>query len=310
MKVLLQDLDKVLRQARVFLEKVGLSEELRGWRWDTPPVEPPIRGISVSVSEVSGRYCESMRDIYLKYVEGVEAKPTLVMREGKVYHRILEEVLTRVKSIVYGHGIIEGAGIFSLLLEQRNRCIENIIKQEIGPIDSEKSIENVVKKASKLWNYLSLKYSAAIDNSRASHRKIGLDALVAMSVPQIVEYRVDGSPLGLSSELSVDVFQPSSIVFEVKTGRKRWFHKLATTGYAMAFEASRELPINIGVVMYMHFDERGLPQIKMDYHMIDDEWRRRFLETRDTILEIITNERDPGKPPRCYEYCPLKEYCG
>ena len=78
----------------------------------------------------------------------------------------------------------------------------------------------------------------------------------------------------------------------------------------MAFEASRELPINIGVVMYMHFDERGLPQIKMDYHMIDDEWRRRFLETRDTILEIITNERDPGKPPRCYEYCPLKEYCG
>ncbi|MEM1888409.1 MAG: CRISPR-associated protein Cas4 [Pyrobaculum sp.] len=50
--------------------RVDVSEELRGWRWDSPPVAPPPVGVRISLSELGGGLCETRRDVYLKRVAG------------------------------------------------------------------------------------------------------------------------------------------------------------------------------------------------------------------------------------------------
>ncbi|MBP1449167.1 MAG: CRISPR-associated protein Cas4, partial [Thermoproteus sp.] len=52
-----------VRRFRAF--KVDVPEELRGWRWDSPPVAPPPLGVRLSVSDVVNRYCPTGRDLYL-----------------------------------------------------------------------------------------------------------------------------------------------------------------------------------------------------------------------------------------------------
>ncbi|MCC5994670.1 MAG: CRISPR-associated protein Cas4, partial [Candidatus Aenigmarchaeota archaeon] len=54
------DLDRRFRLLRKELEGKNISEELRGWNFDSPPVEPSSRSILFSVSTLASRYCESM----------------------------------------------------------------------------------------------------------------------------------------------------------------------------------------------------------------------------------------------------------
>ncbi|MEM3573767.1 MAG: CRISPR-associated protein Cas4, partial [Nitrososphaeria archaeon] len=78
------DLDKKFKILRTELQRLGISEELRGWSWQSPPVEPPSRSLFFGVGDLAARYCKTLRDIYLKRVENIKPPPNLKMFEGIV----------------------------------------------------------------------------------------------------------------------------------------------------------------------------------------------------------------------------------
>lgn len=306
------DVRYALKLSRKQNERIGISEELRGWSWDQPPVEPPVRGVELSVSDVASRYCRSMRDIYLRFVLGIKAKPTSRMVEGRVYHEVLRSVVEEMKKIAYGCSLVEGYEVLAKIMESSEQKVSELIVKILNTENlrlDDDSYRKIFDKGLKLWRFLALKYAASIDHVRSRHDGSSIDSIISQAIPQVAEYKVDGTPLGLSKSLSVDVFMPTYMVVDYKTGSRKNFHKLSTTGYALALEAELEVEVNAGATTYIWFNSKNLPRVRVEYHFIGDELRREFLETRDMLLEIIEHSRDPGLPSKCYSFCPYKSFC-
>ena len=304
------DLGYALRLGRRVGERVGVSDELRGWNWDIPPVEPPVRGVGLSVSEVSGGFCESMRDVYLRHVMGFRCKPSVKMAEGRVYHEVMRCAVEVFKRIVYSRGIVEGYSLFEESSSRAASEVMGIASQVFSESGLGEPPAGLVERGVKLWRYLCLRMAASVDEARSKHPGIYVDSLVSRAVPQVAEYRIDGTRLGLSPELRVDVFMPTYMVVDYKTGRKREMYKVGLAGYALALESEIEVPVNVGAIVYVWFDEANLPIVRTEYVFVGDEYRREFLERRDEALEIVSHARDPGRPVKCYPYCPYRSICG
>ena len=133
--------------------------------------------------------------------------------------------------------------------------------------------------------------------------RIGSDALLAAALPVIVGYQLDGSLLGLTKYLTVDMLTIGEHVpMLVKFGPRREFHKLAVTGYAMVAESLWECPVNIGCVAYVTI-RRGRVTVERDLHIIGDESRQQFIEARDERTRLVEEEIDPGVCAGCHEGC-------
>jgi len=141
-----------------------------------------------------------------------------------------------------------------------------------------------------------------------AHPYTGADALVNLVVPLVLEQKLDGTFLGLSESLSTDAFVFSEpMILELKFGEPRDFHRLSTTGYALAMEALYEFPVNLGCIVYAEFRSDRLI-IKRDIHIISDELRQWFIETRDEKARLVAEEIDPGTG-NCPESCQYHHVC-
>ena len=130
--------------------------------------------------------------------------------------------------------------------------------------------------------------------------------IAGLALPPFVERKVDGSLVGLSKHLSVDVFTPH-IVLDFKSGYGRREHMLALAGYALAIEADDETDVNYGFLVYIrvdknvHFRHVGL--------VVGDELRREFIEVRDEIAELVESGIDPRKSNQCPKFCSYYGVC-
>ena len=295
----------------LFRTRVGVDESLRGYNWRQQPVQPPIQGIELPVSEIANRYCETMRDIYLRHVRGIKPKPTPKMAEGLLYHRVMHLAVEEAKKALYGLEIIEGAALYEHLASKTRR-VDDLAATTLSQTGAQPGIDEynrILARARALWRYQALALAAAVDRERSRFPHASLDSVASRAIPQVAEYRVDGSRLGLSRQLSIDVFMPSYAVVDYKTGSEREFHRLALAGYALALESEMNVDVDAGVIVYISFDDNNLPSVKPVYHEINNEAREEFLELRDAALRIVDMGRDPGPPPSCYKYCPFREVC-
>lgn len=116
----------------------------------------------------------------------------------------------------------------------------------------------------------------------------------------------------MSKQLSIDAITlPGEvIVFDVKTGMEKDFHKLAVVGYAMVFESVKKVPVNIGCLLYPKFEKgKEIPLIKCKAFPLSDRLRKEFIWERNRKIEIVLSKRDPGKAHRCPESCLFYEKC-
>ncbi|MEM2642455.1 MAG: type I-A CRISPR-associated protein Cas4/Csa1 [Thermoproteota archaeon] len=307
-----KDLDKRFKLLRAEFQRLGISEELRGWSWQSPPVEPPSGSLFFGVGDLAARYCKTLRDVYLKRVENVKPPPSLKMFEGIVYHGVATDAVTRVKSFLFERGLINGAGLIECLMPGVENACEKLLWEASNTIGrlGDKDVEVVRKNAITFYKYLLIQAASQIDLTLSKFPHIDVDSLVNQAVPPIVERKVDGSLIGLSKELSVDVYTPAYAVADIKTGEVRDFHPYAPTGYALALEADEEVAVNFGMIIYVKLTpQRPVPTINTKLFLIGDELRREFLEIRDEAFEIVANARDPGKPTVCPDYCPYYPVC-
>lgn len=305
------DLDKRIRLMRRRLHELGISDDLRGWSWDRPPVEPPYDDLYVSVSELAGRYCEVLRDIYLRRVLKIPVPFNIKLFDGLVLHRTASEALTYVKKVLYSRGVMSGADLVEELLPKAGEVCEKALRAGLRlgrPSDEE--LEASRLKALRLFRFLVIQAGSQLDLVLSKFPHAELDSVISQAVPPIVERRVDGSLIGLSKELAVDVYMPAYAIIDLKTGEIRPFHKYALAGYALALEADEEIEVNYGLIIYLRVrPDRPHVVVRIRSVLIDDAIRKEFLDIRDEAMRIISNGSDPGMPARCPSYCPYWSVC-
>ena len=274
-------LRRVLRRVHGVREHV--PGELRGWRWDEPPVKPRAY-LGLGVSEVAYRYCESFRDVWLRRVKRASGSVGEPLRVGLVVHQVFHEAAWDLRRLL-GMGL-EPWDAAERLLARAGRG-RGWPRWAVG----------LYKALITMW----------AGESAGSSLLYG--GVSAGWLPWLSEYLVDGSPLGLSSRLRVDAVEGAGIVVEVKYGQADWRHYVGLAGYALALEAAFEAPYDYGVVVRVTGVPDSKPRITLEPVYIGEELRRRFLENRDDAIDVILSRIDPGVPSSCNTSCPFYSVC-
>jgi len=302
------EVDRVLRQLRSVYGSV--SEGLRGWNWSSDLLSPPVEGVYLSVSEVANRYCSTYRDVYLKRVLGMPAPYSYKTVRGWVYHGVCKKVVEKAKSKLYLEGLMSGSKLYSSLLIDRRDVVDGLLGEyEVSKHLDQHYLDRLRREAETLYSFLALQAASRLDRVLSRVSSIDLESVISRIASVDVERIINGQLLGLSSELKVDMFADRRIVIEIKTGDVRDFHKYAVAGYALAVESDLEIPIDYGIVSYIHVRDDYV-KIKNKTYFIGDELRREFLEVRDEVFSVINRGLDPGKPSDCPEYCVYYGVCG
>ena len=303
---------RLLRRYRRRSREVVVDDRFRGWAWEVAPIDPPY-DYELPLSELTSRYCESMRDIYLKYVERKKRPTNAKMIEGGFYHSVVASVILEAKRELYSLTKPSTSELGNHLTSIRDEIIDDMIEharrpdvtEEGGKWDAVRIRPNMVW----LWDHEVNQIVATVDSIVSAQPFIGVDALVNSAIPVVVEQKLDGRNIGLSGQLSADAFGSEGVVLDIKTGERRQFHRLSTTGYAMVIESMHEYPVDVGCIVYCWFRKPIPPTIEYDLHQIDEPLRQDFLELRDLAMKLIFDQKDPGLPPVCYSDCPYWSEC-
>lgn len=299
---------KLLMEAR----RDEVHPDLRGWNWAQPPLIA-IHKSRLGISDIASLYCETGRDIYLKKVSKVGFRTNEVMIEGLLLHRIVSEVFTRSKILIYNdfsitsHEFILKLGEIDIESEAKNWGFGEIDTLKGGDILTKR----MMNRARLLWEFEKTRIAYRIDDIRSRYPYCEADSFVFLVLPVVVEQRLNGTFLGLSQNLAVDGYIFSQgMVADIKFDPlERDFHKLTTTGYAMVMESLYEFPVDVGCIIYVRFSDNQI-RLKREFHHISDELRQWFIEERDKKMRMVDDEMDPGKSPSCYDICPYLNICG
>ncbi len=288
---------RLLPQAR----RQQVHPELRGWNWREPPLAPAYN-VPLGVYEIAAQYCPSGRDMYLRRVLGVRARPNRAMREGAALHAALKDTILRAKQAIYLGGT---EGCLHYLAELASLIPAAADASATQPEES----AGLERQMAALRQFEYHRLISRVQEVLARQPRVGTDSLAALAVPVTVEQQLDGSLLGLSGHLATDAllsFTP--LVFDVKFGPRRDFHRLATTAYALVLESLYECPVDVGCIVYVAFDGEGI-LVQRDLHLLDDELRQWFVDERDERSRRVAEEIDPGKPAVCADDCPYVGHC-
>jgi len=279
-----------------------VKEDLRGWNWHRPPLEP-LYGIKMALYEIASKYCPPGRDVYLRRVQGVKAPPTRAMILGSMFHETLVQVIVKAKSLIYAKGVDSHQEVMRLLRHP------DLTRHEKHRSELGEEFQGALERCRIIWEFETDRICARLQEYLSKQPHIGPDSLVSLAIPVVVEQKLDGSFLGLSTNLSADAFAFSEpMVVDLKFGQRKEFHRLSTTGYALVMEALHEYPINIGCIVYAEFRNDRVV-ISRDFHLIDDELRQWLIEERDEKMRMVIEEIDPGLPSVCNSCCPYRPLC-
>lgn len=282
--------------------ELDVVDELRGWNWHRPPMEP-VHPLRLGVYEVAGRYCPTGRDLFLRRVMKVASEPNRAMIFGAALHDFVSVWVTRSKRLLYQAGIESYRAALQALAEfpaEPGRRA-NGVQPELA--------EELDRRLRLVHDFEHARVVARVYDLLARQPYIGIDSLVALALPVVMEQRLDGSCLGLSRNLHADAITfCEPMVVDLKFGRPEQFHKLGITGYALVMEALYEFPMNIGCIVYIDFRHDRL-LLERDFHIIDDECRQWFVEERDEKARMIVEELEPGTASECASDCPYFDKC-
>jgi len=288
-----------LREVEREASRVVVDDSLRGWSYSSGPVRPPYDA-PLPVSVIASRYCRCGRDVYLSYVLRRSEKPPLEVRAGLLYHELVSSIVEEAKRFIYNYGVAPPIELYHYLEAMREGVIHGLVER-LGLSGEDL---HYVRNSRKLWMYMALEISRSLNVVLSRGVGASLDTLVSSAIPFVVNYLVNGRPIGLSERLQVDALGAMSLVLDLKTGPPMDFHRLTTTGYALALEGSLSQPVNVGCIVYLSFrEESPTPVISRRIHAIDEALRMEFLEERDRKQRIVAEGIDPAKPSICDPQC-------
>lgn len=287
------------------LPPVEVSDELRGWSWGESTITSSQEAL-LGVSDITSGFCPTGRDVYLRYVERVREDDNAILQKGRLIHEIFERAVELVKQLIYEHGsAVTGDKLEEGMKQAGKDFLEEVIRRY--PKLSREFKEWLFR---RLWGEAVRTYSAALDAVKSRSKYLRVDSLVAATVPVIAEFPIDGSLIGLSRALRIDALLPPSLIMEIKTRTPRREFELSLAGYALAMESQYEIPVDHGILLYVHVDwGRREVLVRPKIVPISEGLREEFIEYRDERKEIVIYGMDPGIPKTCRKECPFIKYC-
>ncbi len=272
-------LRRALRRVRSYSGEV--PGELRGWRWDEPPVRPRAY-LGLGVSEVAYAYCPTFRDLWLRRrgVVGEASGPVLI---GRTVHEVFHRAAWDLRRLL-SRGLSPWEAYYKLYGWS----------YRLG----------LPRWAVDLYRSLTLMWAGESAASGLFYGGEGVGWL-----PWLSEYRVDGSLLGLSSRLRVDALEGAGVVVEVKYGGGGRRHAVGLAGYALALESEFEVPYDYGIIVRVSGVPEGRPSVRVEPFFIGAELRREFLERRDEAIDVLLSGMEPPRPARCPRSCLFYSVC-
>ncbi|KAF0194304.1 MAG: CRISPR-associated protein [Bacillota bacterium] len=290
-------LRKLLPKSRA---EAAVADELRGWNWHQPPLEP-LYDLKLAVYEVAGQYCSSGRDLFLRKVRGAKLIANSEMQAGSLLHETVALALTSAKRLLYTYGIERVDQVLKDIVQVPNALIS---KAGVG---DRRVYNEILVKAAWVYEYNSI--ASRLQSYLSRFPYISVDSLVTLALPIVLEQRLDGSFLGLSKGISTDAYVFSEpMVLDMKLGLPRPFHRLSTTGYALAMESLYEFPVSLGCTVYVEYKNNRI-HVNKDMYIISDELRQWFIDSRDERMRMVVEEIDPGVSNNCYDTCPMRTAC-
>jgi len=274
-----------LRVLRSYAEGYPVEPSLRGWSWQYPPVRPRAF-LGLSVYDVAS-YCPTRRDVWLRRVAGVRAQPSHAMRLGLEVHEAISSVVRAVRRYLHSPDDVPRVyGVVGRLLRSRSSGCESR--------ECVKLVEGVG------WLTYHTLVSEWLWSTSSSY--------LAPALLSLSEVRVDGTPLGLSGWLRVDAIPLSNVVIDVKVGRRSENHELALSAYAMTLEASLEVPVDYGLLIYVNWNGGLGVEVRGVY--VGPDLRRAFIDSRDEVVDMLLSSREPPRAADCPSSCPYLGVCG
>ncbi len=275
---------RTIRRLYQWSKNDPVDEELRGWNWDKPPLKPRAY-LELGVSEIASKYCETRRDLWLRRKMSVKTEATEPLIKGHLIH---EAVSTAIAN-TYKH----------IVLGWKPWDTYEAVKNKWRQLNTHsREYEKIVEQAYK-YTLLSILGELSYEDLTKSNT----------SPPLIIsEFKVDGSNLGLSPNLSIDIVADGGVIVDFKYGAPRDFHKLSLTGYALALEAEYEVPYDYGLLIYVN-EVRDRLKISFKPVYINSHLRKWFIEERDEIIDMLLENREPPVDTQCLAKCPLHKVC-
>ena len=251
-----------------------------------------IRGYSESLYSESdfkiplfvlcSKYCPTSRDVYLRYVLGLRPKQNMNLRKGKASHEVVENVFK--KAVELRKKQVSAQELQSKLQDERERIVNKIAKD--SGADNVEGLKNLWESQSR---FVLKNFEKILDYCSEMH--------------------VDGSKIGLSPRLKVDLFfKPMRAIVELKTGKQREYHVLTTTAYALALESMTGENVDNAFLVYLRYFNK-YPVFKSNFHLIDDLLRKKIIRLRDRKTNIVLEQKDPGTCENCSPYCGYYHVC-
>jgi len=281
---------------------VNIEEELRGWNWKNAPLLSPSNKL-INVSDLAGIDCKTHRFAYVKYILKVKSKETKDLLVGSLTHKLYSLAYQTSKSIIYSMNPKNGQDFYEKFMEKKSLAIKEAEKHVLLGENSKKIVD-------LLWNYAAHSFASNFDKASIQSKYLTHDSIAGIISPVITEFPLDGSMLGFNKTVRIDGFVPPNLLIEIKTGELKSTAELGLASYSIIFESIYNSPIDAGLLINVIFDE-GFENFKVydKIVIISDLLREKFIEERDDVIKIISNEIDPGLPEECDYRCPYLYFC-
>ncbi|MHA1769973.1 MAG: type I-A CRISPR-associated protein Cas4/Csa1 [Candidatus Thorarchaeota archaeon] len=282
-----------------------VDERLRGGAWRVYPLRT-ADSITIPISDLSERYCESMRNIFIRHVMGIEPSITGNEYDNLVVNAVVTRAYEYAKSELYSRGVMKGIELKDHLDVYYNEIIDSLRSYDWN---EEENLDTRLVWTGLVWKKLTDQIGSSIDKVLEEQPQIGSDALVNAALPIIISDHFAGAQLGLTESLSSYIWMPEHTVINLRMGEKRRYHRFATVASAIFAEKLYDYPIDIGCIVYAKLDGTEDLKVENDIFNIDDSSRRELIDIRNKALQIVSLRKDPGIAKFCPLECPYYHVC-
>ena len=277
---------------------------------------------TLSVSDISDRYCPTRRDLY--YKKGIN-KPKIKDRKtwGRSAGIIVEKYLFDLFSnkmpkwdrMTYKN-IRKIRKEFSNNFHKSNQQeFKKLFKLKEGDYEDPDWLLKLLDSNGRAELGINILHSFMFDNSKDvsfNHFKLNTE--------NSLKLKPNPTEIGISSSVEPDfLIEGYKVIGDIKSGTEfKHFHQLTCTGYALAYENEKKKDINWGIIYF--FPTRNpfayvkpLTFAQIYIFPIDDKLRRGFLNFRNQDYNTISKDKPPQFPKvsdrqHC-EHCQFIEQC-
>ena len=257
----------------------------------------------LSISDIAYSYCPSNRYLYLSKVRRIQPSPSWASYKGKIMDELIPHIYQKIFDYSCSLEKVSDwdsisnvkVDLYSFVDEKREELSSD------GMIDAprSKAKKNFFKNIKKLIDYELLLANSIMYYRISNIFDMNIKSEFNMLFPYDFKLKMRAPELGLSGSSEIDFIMKKSILGEIKSDKWHSFYNIGLAGYAMAYEYDRKEKANLGVVVCPTFlNKYKMPLFNntANITIINESWRKMFINNRNRRIDLVRTGEDPGKP--------------